>query len=236
MAQRLFGLETEYSFSALGPNGSRVEQDLALQSLMNEAKRLLPHLPDRESGIFLQNGSRLYLDSGGHPELAICEVVDPWDACRYVSAGERILAEVAKETGARNEAIKDIVLTRCNVSYAPSSNSTWGCHESYGHRADPASLPDALIPHLVSRLIYTGAGGFDSRSSGIGFMLSPRVTHLQHVVSDASTANRGIFHTKDETLGSNGFHRLHVICGDSVCSQTALWLKVAINCSRCRCG
>ena len=55
------------------------------------------------------------------------------------------------------------------------------------------------------------------------------MAHLVQVVSSASTSHRGIFHTKDESLSSHGYSRLHVLCGESVCSQTALWLKTAIT-------
>ena len=90
-------------------------------------------------------------------------------------------------------------------------------------------LPSEVIPHLVSRVIYTGAGGFDNRSASIEFMLSPRVTHLMQVASGNSTSERGIFHSKDESLSGYDYQRLHILCGDSVCSQTTLWLKMAIT-------
>ena len=93
----------------------------------------------------------------------------------------------------------------------------------------PAALPDNVIPHLVSRIIYTGAGGFDNRSPGIEFMISPRVAYLVQAVSSDSTSARGIFHTKDESLSGGHHHRLHVLCGESVCSQTALWLRTAVT-------
>ncbi len=230
MAERLFGLETEYAFSALGPRGVRVGQGSALSRFMELARENLPHLPDRgSSGVFLQNGSRLYLDCGGHPELASPELANPWDACRYALAGDRIVAMIADRLAAGERAVEQVVLTRGNVCYSPASRSTWGSHESYGHRMAPAALPDDLIPHLVSRVIYTGAGGFDNRSPGIEFLISPRVAHLAQVISSSSTSARGIFHTKDESLSGDGYHRLHVLCGESVCSQTALWLKTAIT-------
>ncbi len=230
VADRLFGLETEYAFSALGPRGARVGQGPALSRFMELARESLPHLPDRgSSGLFLQNGSRLYLDCGGHPELATPELANPWDACRYALAGDRIVATIGDRLAERESAVEQVVITRCNVCYSPTSPSTCGSHESYGHRVSPAALPDDLIPHLVSRVIYTGAGGFDNRSPGIEFMISPRVAHLVHVISSNSTSQRGIFHTKDESLSSNGYYRLHVLCGESVCSQTALWLKTAIT-------
>jgi hypothetical protein len=83
-----------------------------------------------------------------------------------------------------------------------------------------------IIPHLVSRIIYTGAGGFNSFSPGVVFAISPRAFHLPLVRSDSSTSSRGIFHFKDEPLGRAGSHRLHLLCGESLCSETSTWLKV----------
>ena len=141
VADRLFGLETEYAFSALGPRGARVGQGPALSRFMELARENLPHLPDRgSSGVFLQNGSRLYLDCGGHPELATPELANPWDACRYALAGDRILAMIADRLAARESAVEQVVLTRCNVCYSPASRSTWGSHESYGHRMAPGGV------------------------------------------------------------------------------------------------
>ena len=226
MGQRIFGLETEYAFTALGPRAVRIPPETALGRFMELAKRL-PHLSGKDSGgIFLQNGSRFYLDSGNHPEVAIPEVVNPWDACRYILAGERILADLARQLVAAERRIEQVFLTSCNVGYG-GRPTTWACHESYGHQADLGELPSQLIPHLVSRVIFTGAGGFNNRSSGMEFMVSPRVAHLERTSSSDSQRNRGIYHDKDESLSFDGFHRLHVLCGESACSHTASWLKVA---------
>ena len=229
MSLRIFGLETEYALSAFDADGARLSPVAAAANLVRLAGETLPHLPGKYSqGIFLANGSRLYVDQGGHPELAICEVANPWDACRYILAGDRILADLATELTRRGAGIGSVVLTRCNIGYTPDA-PTWGCHESYGHHAAPESVLDQLLPHLVSRVIYTGAGGFNNRSAGLEFLLSPRVAHLEQVVSHGSTSDRGILHTKDESLSANGYHRLHVICGESLCSQTGIWLKSAIT-------
>src|SRR5208283_5977971 len=58
------------------------------------------------------------------------------------------------------------------------------------------------------------------------FTLSPRVAHISRVTSGDSTSDRGIFHTKNEPLCRDGYNRLHVICGESLCSETSLFLKV----------
>lgn len=226
MAERVFGLETEYAFGVLGPAGPPLDRKTALSRLMELARTRLPHLPGQHnSGIFLASGGRFYQDSGNHPELTTPEVLNPWDACRYLLAGEHILAGLAAEVAPRDGSGARVLFYRGNVCYS-GTQATWACHESYGHGADPAVLPQHLIPHLVSRLIYTGAGGFNNRSFGLEFMLSPRVAHLEREISSDSTHNRGIFHTKNETLSGTGCNRLHILCGESLCSETATWLKM----------
>lgn len=223
MSARLFGIETEYALAAINGRGASVDRTQALQALMRGARSSLPHLPDQYShGMFLQNGARFYIDCGSHPEFTTPECASPWDAVRYIQAGERILLRLAGEHGGRQAG--RIMLFRSNVDYS-GARSTWGCHESYMHRADPRLLPKQIIPHLVSRLVYTGAGGFNNLSPGVEFTLSPRVPHMSNEISGDSTHSRGIFHTKDEALCGNGYHRLHLLCGESLCSELATWLK-----------
>ena len=221
MAERLMGIETEYAISAR--YSSRISREVLVTNLIEIARATLVHLPDAGSGMFLGNGSRFYVDYGNHPELSTPECANPWDVVRYTLAGESILAAVAREMELR---VPDttVMLFKSNVDYG-GSMVTWGCHESYLHRAEPCFLSDDVIPHLVTRVIYTGAGGFNSLSHGLEFTLSPRVPHLANVESNNSTSDRGIFHTKDESLSKPGFHRLHIICGESLSSETSMWLK-----------
>jgi len=221
---RLFGVETEYALTALDERGRSLDRGQVIDDLMRRARAALPHLPDEfSSGMFLQNGARFYVDAGHHPEVTTPEVSSPWDVVRYIRAGERLLAELGAG-GTRRRGGRQVLFFRCNVDYA-GAGTTWGCHESYMHTADPEGLPAQIIPHLVSRLIYTGAGGFDSLSAGIELTLSPRVPHLTREVSTESTHSRGIFHTKDEPLSGGPYRRLHLLCGESLCSQLASWLK-----------
>jgi proteasome accessory factor A len=225
VARALFGLESEYALNAFNDRGHPVDRREAVRKLVWLATRSIPNLPGATStGIFLQNGSRLYVDAGNHPELSTPECSDPAEIVRYVHAGERLLDRVAREMAAGSRHIGQVCLLSCNVDYR--SRTTWGSHESYHHRSDPTRLPDQLIPHLVTRILYTGAGGFDSRHPGIRFVISPRVPHLVRTVSRDSTRARGIFHTKDEALAKHGNHRLHLLCGESLRSHQALWLRV----------
>jgi proteasome accessory factor A len=226
VADRLFGLETEYAFTALNSRGARVDREESSVRLLQLAKIIFPHLPDVGSnGMFLANGARFYLDHGCHPEMSTPECATPWELVRYLLAGDNIISRLGTELEASERKINQALFLKCNVDYS-KPRSTWGCHESYLHRVDPAELPRQILPHLVSRLIYTGAGGFSSISQGLEFTLSPRVNHLVTEISNESTHNRGIFHTKDESLSSRGYHRLHVLCGESLASQLAVWLKV----------
>src|SRR5262245_44965254 len=215
----LFGLETEYAVSGDAAHGGPVARGPILENLLRGARRDFPHLPDGSAGMFLQNGARFYIDCGGHPEFTTPECNDPVDVVRYVRAGEAILLRLTDG--------EPVNIFRCNVDYA-QRGTTWGSHESYLYRhVAPKALPRQLLPHLVSRVIYTGAGGFNSLSSGLEFTLSPRVSFLGLPVSHTSTGERGIFHDKDERLAPAGFHRLHLLCGESLCSERALWLRVA---------
>lgn len=227
MTDRLFGIETEYALTGLDGRGEPIDREIVLQQLMALARARLPHIPDVTGrGLFLATGARFYIDVPDHPEFTTPECTTPWDVVRYVQAGERTLLRLATELVGRARRIAEVVILRSNVDYS-GTGSTWGTHESYLHRSNPRALPAHVIPHLVSRIIYTGAGGFNSRfPHGIEFTLSPRVPHLEHTVSEQSTHSRGIFHTKDESLSSNGYHRLHILCGESLGSEHAAWLKV----------
>jgi hypothetical protein len=227
MAEGLFGVETEYALTGLDARGQPINRELVLRRLIALARARLPCIPDVTGrGLFLATGARFYIDVPDHPEFTTPECTTPWDVVRYVQAGERTLLHLASELVRRERRIAEVVILRSNVDYS-GSGSTWGTHESYLHRSNPRALPAHVIPHLVSRIIYSGAGGFNSRfRHGIEFTLSPRVPHLEHSVSEQSTQSRGIFHTKDESLSSKGYHRLHILCGESLCSEHAAWLKV----------
>jgi hypothetical protein len=222
----MFGVETEYALTGMVTGQNDADCASLPRELMRLAKTELRCIAGMGGGdLYLENGSRLYVDYGGHPELATPECVNPWDVVRYIQAGDQMLGDLCRRIAGRGERVGEVFLFRCNVDYS-GARSTWGSHESYLHAAEPTALPQQLIPHLVSRIVYTGAGGFNPLAPGLEFTLSPRVHHLTRSVSESSTANRGIFHTKDESLCGAGYHRLHILCGESLCSEIAAWLRV----------
>ena len=216
-------METEFGFAARDEAGRRID-DRALTQLLKLVAQRVGNISSASSGLFLQNGGLLYIDSGGHPEWATPESTTPAELVAYVRAGESLLAGVAAELEKRTQ-YSEVSVFKCNVDYV-DKRVTWGCHESYLCRHWHPSFPHQIIPFLASRIVYTGSGGLNNRFSGIEFSLSPRVAHLQYPISDDSTGSRAIYHTKDENLCDGSYHRMHLICGDSTCSQFQTYLKM----------
>ena len=223
MKKRLMGCETEYTFTVLDPHGTHLDREALVKRLMQAARTRLRHLRGHGAhDLYLQTGARFYVDCGLHPEWATPEVTNPWDAVRYLKAGSHVLTGLIAGLESGRD-IGEVVMGRCNVSYG--SDSTCGRHESYSYQGDFETLARQLIPFLVSRVIYHGAGGF-TQSPGIGFTLSPRCLHIVRDVSGESTTNRAIFHTKQESLNNGGYGRVHVLCGDSLCSDLGNWVTI----------
>lgn len=221
----VMGLESEYAFSAARAEGRAraVDPGELVHQLVGIVRTGQPWLPDPQStGMYLANGARFYVDAGEHPEYSTPECASPWDAVRAATAGAAILADARDELERRSGL--SIALSHRNVDYR--SGQTWGCHESYAYSCDPDRMAQALTAHLVTRIVYTGAGGFDAHNGTDTFQISPRVPHLREVHSGCSTRTRGIVHSKDEPLCREPLHRLHLICGEALFSQRASVLKL----------
>jgi proteasome accessory factor A len=223
MEPLLFGLETEYALGSVDARGAPIDRARVASAIIAQAQETYPHLPDETlRGMFLPNGARFYLDAGHHPEMSTPECDNPWDVVRYTMAGHRIVTSLAHAVDARQRRSRTTIF-RSNVDY--HSGNTFGSHESYGHRVAPADMAAEIVPHLVSRIVYSGGGGFTTRPS-YEFLLSPRAAHIVHEKSPESTRDRGIIHTKDEPLRGGPYHRLHLICGETTCSELSGWLRV----------
>jgi proteasome accessory factor A len=194
--------------------------------LIDAVRSTRPHLKgSREYDLFLGNGARLYIDCCTHPEYATPECTTPEDVVASVRAGDRILESAARVIEASIPGT-ELMLYRANTDYFDPS-VTWGTHESVLCHTSLGVMARNIIAHLVTRIVYTGAGGLDADSPGITFLLSPRVRFVKRASFEVSTSSdRGIFHTKDVPHAGRGMHRLHIVCGESLCSEYADTLRV----------
>jgi len=222
--RRIFGIENEYGVTCTLRGQRRLSPDEVARYLF---RRVVSW--GRSSNVFLANGARLYLDVGSHPEYATPECDSIYDLVVHDKAGERILDQLvgSAETRLREEGIHgDIYLFKNNTD---SAGNSYGCHENYltGRRDDFGQYTEVLIPFLVSRQIYAGAGKVLQTARGAMFCLSQRAEHIWEGVSSATTRSRPIINTRDEPhADAERYRRLHVIVGDSNMSEYVNFLKV----------
>ncbi|MBT8202284.1 MAG: Pup--protein ligase, partial [Acidimicrobiia bacterium] len=169
------------------------------------------------------------LDVGSHPEYATPECDSIYDLVAHDKAGERILEQLlaSAEQRLREEGIRgEIYLFKNNTD---SAGNSYGCHENYctSRKDDFANYAEVLIPFLVSRQIYAGAGKILQTARGAMFCISQRAEHIWEGISSATTRSRPIINTRDEPhADAERFRRLHVIAGDSNMSEYANYVKV----------
>ncbi|HVN50802.1 MAG TPA: Pup--protein ligase [Acidimicrobiales bacterium] len=224
MERRIFGLENEYGVTCTLRGQRRLSPDEVARYLF---RRVVSW--GRSSNVFLANGARLYLDVGSHPEYATPECDSIYDLVVHDKAGERILEQLlaSAEQRLREEGIRGVIYLFKNNT--DSAGNSYGCHENYltSRRDDFGTYAEVLIPFLVSRQIYAGAGKVLQTARGAMFCISQRAEHIWEGISSATTRSRPIINTRDEPhADAERYRRLHVIVGDSNMSEYATFLKV----------
>src|SRR2546421_12511075 len=224
MKRRIFGLENEYGLTCTLNGQRRLSPDNVARYLF---EKVIPGA--RNANVFLENGARLYLDTGFHPEYATPECDDVAELVIHDKAGERIVEDLLHqaEKRLREDGISgNILLFKNNTD---SAGNSYGCHENYcvSRQGEFGRLADILIPFLVTRQIICGAGKVLQTPRGAVYCLSQRAEHIWEGVSSATTRSRPIINSRDEPHGdAERFRRLHVIVGDSNMSGARTLLKV----------
>ncbi|MGH2736393.1 MAG: proteasome accessory factor PafA2 family protein, partial [Actinomycetota bacterium] len=224
MERRIFGTENEYGVTCTFRGQRRLSPDEVARYLF---RRVVSW--GRSSNVFLENGARLYLDVGSHPEYATPECDSVYDLVVHDKAGERILEGLLKaaEARLREEGISgDIYLFKNNTD---SAGNSYGSHENYlvSRYGEFGRLAEVMIPFFVSRQIYAGAGKVLQTARGALYCIAQRAEHIWEGVSSATTRSRPIINTRDEPhADAEKFRRLHVIVGDSNMSEWTSYLKV----------
>ncbi len=227
MERRIFGLENEYGVTCTFRGQRRLSPDEVARYLF----RRVVHW-GRSSNVFLENGARLYLDVGSHPEYATPECDSVRDLVAHDKAGERILEALlsAAEVRLHEEGIAgQVYLFKNNTD---SAGNSYGCHENYlvARQGEFARMADVLIPFFVTRQVFCGAGKVLAGPRGAQFCISQRAEHIWEGVSSATTRSRPIINTRDEPhADAERFRRLHVIVGDSNMNEWTAFLKVGVT-------
>ena len=224
MQRRIYGIENEYGVTFALGGQRRLSPDEVARYLF---RRVVSW--GRSSNVFLANGARLYLDVGSHPEYATPECDSLYDLVAHDRAGELVLDQqvcYAQERLNADGIRGEIYLFKNNTD---SAGNSYGCHENYltTRREELSEYSEVLIPFLVSRQIYAGAGKILQTARGARYCLSQRAEHIWEGVSSATTRSRPIINTRDEPhANAELFRRLHVIVGDSNMSEYATFLKM----------
>jgi proteasome accessory factor A len=222
--RRIFGTENEYGVTCTFRGQRRLSPDEVARYLF---RRVVSW--GRSSNVFLENGARLYLDVGSHPEYATPECDSVYDLVVHDKAGERILEGLLKaaEARLREEGISgDIYLFKNNTD---SAGNSYGSHENYlvSRYGEFGRLAEVMIPFFVTRQIFAGAGKVLQTARGAMFCIAQRAEHIWEGVSSATTRSRPIINTRDEPhADAEKYRRLHVIVGDSNMNEWASYLKI----------
>jgi proteasome accessory factor A len=225
--RRIFGLENEYGVTCTFRGQRRLSPDEVARYLF----RRVVHW-GRSSNVFLENGARLYLDVGSHPEYATPECDAVANLVAHDKAGERVLEALlsAAELRLHEEGISgDVFLFKNNTD---SAGNSYGCHENYlvARQGEFARMAEVLIPFFVTRQVFAGAGKVLHGPRGAQYCLSQRAEHIWEGVSSATTRSRPIINTRDEPhADAERYRRLHVIVGDSNMSEYTTYLKVGVT-------
>lgn len=257
---KVLGLETEYGIIIKGsPDPNPIAASSALiNAYVSELSRRVgwdfeDETPGRDARGFaregaappeiethlvnavLTNGARYYVDHA-HPEYSTPECSTVREVVVYDKAGELILARSVAAAGRLLPPGQHLVVLKNN---SDGKGNSYGTHENYlMDRAAPfARVVAHVIPHFVTRQVYTGAGkvGCEATGGGSGvgparavdFQLTQRADFFEEEVGLETTLKRPIVNTRDEPhCNSQKYRRLHVITGDANLSETATFLKV----------
>lgn len=257
--RRICSLETEYALASdLLAGGELRREQLAdrLEQAVLEDHLALPcnssgrrRSPEPDSafrvevreGSFLENGSRFYYDAG-HLEWSNPETAAPREAALYSRAADLNLARAVRRVQQELRAEHPgcwLMLAKNNLDY---SGKSFGCHENYSmRRFDERGrefaerLEDDLVPFLVTRTIFTGAGRIGQRQpatdSPVAFQLSQRADFIECLCSPDARQKRSLINLRDEPLADGSrWRRLHLVLGDSNMSDHATFLKLGTTC------
>ena len=188
-------------------------------------------VPDQQDNMalnkILNNGARFYVDHA-HPEYSTPECSNVFDLLRYEKAGERILNRSCAGANQLLPSGHTIIIYKNN---SDRKGSSYGYHENYllDRRTPFQLLAEHLMPFLVTRQIYSGAGkvGSENGAAPVPYQISQRADFFETEMGLDTMVKRPIINTRDEPHANRDrYRRLHVIIGDANMSEYTTYLKV----------
>ena len=188
-------------------------------------------VPDQQDNMalnkILNNGARFYVDHA-HPEYSTPECSNVLDLLRYEKAGERILNRSCVGANQLIPNGRTIIVYKNN---SDRKGSSYGYHENYllDRRTPFQLLAEHLMPFLVTRQIYSGAGkvGSENGAEPVPYQISQRADFFETEMGLDTMVKRPIINTRDEPHANRDrYRRLHVIIGDANMSEYTTYLKV----------
>jgi Pup amidohydrolase len=178
----------------------------------------------------LTNGARYYVDHA-HPELSTPECADARSVVVFDRAAELILVESMEAAKRILPEGQEIVVYKNN---SDGKGNSYGCHENYlmDRQVPFGRIVTHVIPHFITRQIFTGAGKVGSEAGSLSsdevpFQLTQRADFFEEEVGLETTLKRPIVNTRDEPhCDATKYRRLHVIVGDANMSEVSTFLKV----------
>ena len=219
LGRRILGIESEYDFQVESGGVNPLSKEDAVGYMFREVLS-----GRRYPDVFLENGARFYQDRGCLLEYATPECDNLVDVLTHEKAGERILQRLSESAAKKMQA--DGFTQR--ISLYKNCSGTSGCHENYlmNHRVSNHRLVSQLIPFLVTRQIFTGAGKVKPTAQG-KYTLSQRAEHIREEITTDSKVC-GIINLRDDQTHADAteYRRLHVTSSDNNMSEFATYLKV----------
>ncbi len=235
---RIYGTETEFG---LYWNGEKED----ILKIVTQEKRLF------SINGFIENGGLVKNDSAGSPdflpEYATPECRSVLDVVCWEKAGEMIMYEIVdflKTKGFKFRLVKHgrgLLPTGSGERRVTGLNNDISCghHENYSctHNLkaqfyNVSSRESGIFgSFLASRIIFSGAGWIDM--DDMSYQLSQRADFIVNRSGQDTVKDRALICERDEPLGSLSEHqqpslvlRLHLIVGDHLMSEVALFLTL----------
>jgi proteasome accessory factor PafA2 len=183
--------------------------------------------PDLKN-LVLTNGSRFYVDHA-HPEYATPECISPLDVLKADKIGDQIAIKCAEHVYESHGV--NVTLYKNN---SDGKGNSYGTHENYllNRKINFENIVEVMLPHLISRQIYTGSGkvGSENGTEYCDFQISQRSDFFEQIIGVETTNRRPIINTRDEPHATfDDYRRLHVIAGDANLCEVAQYLKVGVT-------